>query len=793
MNKTSGNFPSGILVLEEQFHQLRYILSALESERLKLSFIRQFFRELAVLKNPILCQSYIQELLPNLMESVTPDTLEYRSIYFLQALAGDISVFSTAFEREPFAQSLAELRDRVRRQLALTYFYLGEWRQGLSILNISLTPTADADLLSDFDSDNNSQLTRFRHVIEKVQALPAFLRTPGPILAELAQMAQHWENKVGGYRFDRGWVILIERGSSDVFKTMNRRDEIFHQPRIGTIQPLEAHITKAPHGKKDLILFNNRPVPNDDEIHRQAEAALHCIREFLTINQLRKTPLQILFRFKSETSYYKGDSIGLAMGLTCLAGITDIMPSPHQYGINQDLAVTGVLNQTGQINSISDSALLTKLETVLFSPFDKIIIPAENKILAEQFSEKQNIRWPQRRLKIIQVNTLADSVFEPLVVHSKEIGFLGRMFHRSRHLALAITGAFLFMFLFLLAIRDNNPVYVRTEGRLIIVSNSSGTDLWEYDTNYDLTAELYKPTLFPRQLFLVRDFDGDGENEILFATSEVKNALHGTLLYFESDGRLIWRFNKHPLIQFGQEIMTDCYLASSIGSTDFDRDGIPEIVVVFNHSPWFPAHLMVFDIRGNILADYWNSGHIYDFAFIDNDHDGETELFFVGTNNDYDQGIMGVLEFGHIAGHSPQDRLSYVPTDVSRGTERYYLRFPKLQKFLPDVIRSQVDFISDLGNGKLDVRLNNISDALVLYTISETMEETGFGFPDTFFREYKLANGAEIYQDYSAWEIQQYFLAIEYWNGDRWTLEPAENKYWDLTPDKAGIPAQKPR
>jgi len=55
------------------------------------------------------------------------------------------------------------------------------------------------------------------------------------------------------------------------------------------------------------------------------------------------------------------------------------------------------------------------------------------------------------------------------------------------------------------------------------------------------------------------------------------------------------------------------------------------------------------------------------------------------------------------------------------------------------------------------------------------------GLADGFIHEYFNRNGRNFYDDFQPEYIDKYLSELEYWDGDKWVSEPAENKYWEKT------------
>lgn len=85
---------------------------------------------------------------------------------------------------------------------------------------------------------------------------------------------------------------------------------------------------------------------------------------------------------------------------------------------------------------------------------------------------------------------------------------------------------------------------------------------------------------------------------------------------------------------------------------DLEGDGVPELVVRFQHSIWYPNLLCEVDAAGRRLAQYANMGSLYDMTAADIDGDGRDEVIAAGTNNAraYQGATVFVLDADHFGG-----------------------------------------------------------------------------------------------------------------------------------------------
>ncbi len=96
-------------------------------------------------------------------------------------------------------------------------------------------------------------------------------------------------------------------------------------------------------------------------------------------------------------------------------------------------------------------------------------------------------------------------------------------------------------------------------------------------------------------------------------------------------------------------------------------------ILIGAHGPGeTPAHFVVLDMDQRILGEYWNYGRFSDVLVRYGNN--RAEIILAGTNDEYGQACLVILDAADMRGTSPQGpghRFSGLP----EGTARYYLRF----------------------------------------------------------------------------------------------------------------------
>ncbi|MGZ7066307.1 MAG: FG-GAP-like repeat-containing protein, partial [Candidatus Aminicenantales bacterium] len=188
------------------------------------------------------------------------------------------------------------------------------------------------------------------------------------------------------------------------------------------------------------------------------------------------------------------------------------------------------------------------------------------------------------------------------------------------------------------------PADFHISGSVLIVVDESGKELWRRDTKVEglLDEDNYRvafqsvdssKSLARLPSLAVRDIDGDGRNEVLFAVQKRDDAYgEGRLYCFDSRGKERWRFDAGREMRFGGRTFSPDYRIYGFGFHDFNGDGRQEVIVISYHYPQWPCQVALLDARGRMTGEFWNSGFLNDLAFPDLDGDGREEMVVVGVN-----------------------------------------------------------------------------------------------------------------------------------------------------------------
>lgn len=326
------------------------------------------------------------------------------------------------------------------------------------------------------------------------------------------------------------------------------------------------------------------------------------------------------------------------------------------------------------------------------------------------------------------------------------------------------------------------PADFHIRGSKLVIVDEFGKELWARNTGvegldtegrYRDFFQIGKRDADGNNLpwLAIRDLDGDGRNEVLFAVKRKSDSLgEGLVICYDARGKVRWRFKGGRALLYGGKPHSWDYRLRGFAFRDIDGDGRQEIFVIAYHFPMEPCQLAALDMDGQVFGEFWNAGYLVDIAFVDLDGDGREEICTAGVNNEYGGGCLAVFDPANIHGQSPQGpRYSF--SGIPKGSEKYYIDFPRTDVSLA----SPGAYVAGLL--RIDVTSENILSIWdhvgLFYEIGPgpacRRADAGHGFKlkhAQFLAEGKI-HGA---LDDAYYEKMR--KSLRYWNGEKFVSEP---------------------
>ncbi|MGA2269458.1 MAG: helix-turn-helix transcriptional regulator [Bryobacteraceae bacterium] len=218
------------------------------------------------------------------------------------------------------------------------------------------------------------------------------------------------------------------------------------------------------------------------------------------------------------------------------------------------------------------------------------------------------------------------------------------------------------------------PIDYRIETSTLIALDDEGREVWRHKFPERLARAAYEGETAIRRCAFA-DIDGDGRIETLFAYVPLDFASVGTvLLCFADDGAVKWQFVPGKAIKDTRQEYLPPYFISNVKVIPVEKS-CTRILVSSNHYLHNPNQIAMLDPSGELVSEYWHSGHLYAVAHTDLNNDGIEEILLAGVNNGYRLATLVIFDSRYVSGASTQPGRQIF--GFPPGTEKAVVLFPR--------------------------------------------------------------------------------------------------------------------
>lgn len=225
--------------------------------------------------------------------------------------------------------------------------------------------------------------------------------------------------------------------------------------------------------------------------------------------------------------------------------------------------------------------------------------------------------------------------------------------------------------------RPGSPAAWRVEGQTLVVTDARGRAVWRYDIDhgwkiFDNRDRMAGSGFGP----LFADLDGDGGWEFLIPLANAHSQPF-RLLCFSQRGELRWLHAPKAVARVaGQDYVGPWLLRAVVPVPRRDSPG-HHLFTAWSHSSHYPAVARMLDVQGNVVREYWHSGHIANAIALDMGDGRGTLVYAAGIANGYRQATLLVLHPERFAGSSREENPAYQILDQPAPVEEARILFPR--------------------------------------------------------------------------------------------------------------------
>ncbi|GMR25545.1 MAG: hypothetical protein BMS9Abin39_0851 [Ignavibacteria bacterium] len=385
---------------------------------------------------------------------------------------------------------------------------------------------------------------------------------------------------------------------------------------------------------------------------------------------------QVFIQFDHKYGEYVGNSLGIALTLAFQKELLQFYNAPVIIDYNGKVALTGGLNEEGNILPVSEEVIKQKTATIFFSDVDVFVVNDGEKSFVINKLEELQKEYPERSLKIIGVEDFEDLLNRRNIVSIKKQHIAVRSAKYARkhwaNTVLSIVAALIIAYLFILDF-DANPAAIEHSGKLRLIKNKNGKVLWQSKLKKEVNQINNN---FAKISEKIIDIDGDGLNEVLLVNQDENLGHTGRLDCFSNNGELLWKYEFDDSIETINEKFSNKFNIRIVG---IDNLNGREVLYLFaQHNIYFPTAVFRLDAETGkrLPGTFWNPGGLGAGTLADMNSDGVNELYLTGLNNEWETAVFFGLEKDSLYGRGPAFG-KYVYPDREISEFLVYLSIPK--------------------------------------------------------------------------------------------------------------------
>ena len=430
------------------------------------------------------------------------------------------------------------------------------------------------------------------------------------------------------------------------------------EPR-GYLEYIDVKISKNNKIKKDAFFIIPSTEKIEQRLNEQVKISWDVSIQFLKNRSLKIEGYHdVVISFNKKYGEYVGNSLGLVLTLSFIEELLRFYQVRDVIKIKAGIAVTGSMDKNGAAPALPDEIIYLKVKTVFFSSARFLIIPKGCENAAAKKLEILHKEYPERKLKIIEVESVFDLIDRRNLVDLNKINlglYWGKKLNKRKYTFAFILLLFLLSGYLFLKDYDNNPYSLDVSNHHVAVKNKYGNILWQtaINTGYDGPLTKYDKDRIAR----IIDINKDGKNEVII-TSEPYNILRdkkelGRIACFNFKHRLIWQYVFRDSIATRTEKFTPYYSLKILAINNDVPD--PVLLAVGQHENFYPSPIIKLLLRNGKKTGkiFWHPGGGSRGFIRDIDGDGKDELVATSISNGLERCVLYSIEYNKLQGTAP--------------------------------------------------------------------------------------------------------------------------------------------
>jgi hypothetical protein len=315
--------------------------------------------------------------------------------------------------------------------VASLHAYAGDLATSLALLDDRFA-ARPPDWLPELSNGHaRNSLALIRQVLERAQS-----RQDG-IAEVLEGMIAQWSQDDG----DSIVVPVIERS------LVNHH----HEASEGGLRRVAVKILGAAYAGKDEIDIDARVLGAPQAFTQITAAPIMAGRHLLaeTYSKLAKTFFTGKISFDAAHALHEGNSANLAIAALFYCAALRYTGQRQQFHLAANVAITGDLNETGEVLPVDGKSLAAKVQAAFFSWVEYLVVPKSQLNEAEAAANVLMQRFPNRGLTLIGVGHLREIFYDRRLTRRECAGMAKHLARKTRRNKFTVGGMATILFLIL--------------------------------------------------------------------------------------------------------------------------------------------------------------------------------------------------------------------------------------------------------------------------------------------------------------------------------------------------------
>jgi hypothetical protein len=296
--------------------------------------------------------------------------------------------------------------------------------------------------------------------------------------------------------------------------------------------------------------------------------------------------------------------------------------------------------------------------------------------------------------------------------------------------------------------RVGPPVRLRVEDKEIVVADGEGKERWRhrFPTAIDAGASWFGHL-------------GANTNTDTLLVVHSRPLATSQLLCFSETGKLRWAFDPGKRSADGKLPSPPVSSIDSFRVLPASKESPQRIVLSASHGSNYPDQVAVLDPVGQLIGEYWHSGHLGAMEIAPFGPNGSLRVALAGVDQGRRRATLILLDPGNVHGASVEDDNTYNWTGLGSGTETAILWFERSCVNQATGEFNDATEISLLPGGlQVVVRESRESKAYVTYVLDKDLNLTSVeGSPGFQALHRRLEQTGQLKHKFSEDEVRKLF------------------------------------